>query len=68
MAAADLRIDATPIEGFDNKSVDELLDLPAQGLKSTVMMALGYKDENTDWWNKLEKVRRPKEELFVEFS
>ncbi|OPC03396.1 NAD(P)H-dependent oxidoreductase [Elizabethkingia ursingii] len=68
LAAADLRIDATPIEGFDNKSVDELLNLPAQGLKSTVMMALGYKDEDTDWWNKLEKVRRPKEELFVEFS
>lgn len=68
LAAADLRIDATPMEGFDNKAVDELLDLPAKGLKSTVMMALGYKDEDTDWWNKLEKVRRSKEELFVEFS
>lgn len=68
LAAADLRIDATPMEGFDNKAVDELLDLPAQGLKSAVMMALGYKDEDTDWWNKLEKVRRSKEELFVELS
>ncbi|MGH1516632.1 NAD(P)H-dependent oxidoreductase [Chryseobacterium sp. JK1] len=66
LAAADLRIDATPLEGFDSEAVDELLNLPAQGLKSTVMMALGYKDEETDWWGKLERVRRAKEELFIE--
>ncbi|MDV2446541.1 NAD(P)H-dependent oxidoreductase [Elizabethkingia anophelis] len=68
LAAADLRIDATPMEGFDNKAVDELLDLPAQGLKSTVILALGYKDEDTDWWSRLERVRRPAEELFVEIN
>ena len=68
LAAADLRIDATPMEGFDNKAVDELLDLPAQGLKSTVILALGYKDEDTDWWIRLDRVRRPTEELFVEIN
>lgn len=68
LAAADLRIDATPLEGFNNEAVDELLNLPEQGLKSTVMMALGYKDEETDWWGKLERVRRSKEELFIEFN
>lgn len=68
LAAADLRIDATPIEGFNNEAVDELLNLPEQGLKSTVMMALGYKDEETDWWSKLERVRRSKEELFIELN
>ncbi|OPC49345.1 NAD(P)H-dependent oxidoreductase [Elizabethkingia anophelis] len=68
LAAADLRIDATPMEGFDNKAVDELLDLPAQGLKSTVILALGYKDEDTDWWSRLDRVRRPAEELFVEIN
>lgn len=68
LAAADLRVDATPLEGFNNEAVDELLDLPSQGLKSTVMMALGYKDEETDWWGKLDRVRRSKEELFVEIN
>ncbi len=68
LAAADLRIDATPMEGFDNKAVDELLDLPAQGLKSAVILALGYKDEDTDWWSRLERVRRPAEELFVKID
>ncbi|UHO40580.1 NAD(P)H-dependent oxidoreductase [Chryseobacterium capnotolerans] len=68
LAAADLRVDATPIEGFNNEAVDELLNLPGQGLKSTVLMALGYKDEETDWWGKLDRVRRSKEELFVEIN
>lgn len=56
------------MEGFDNKAVDELLDLPAQGLKSAVILALGYKDEDTDWWSRLERVRRPAEELFVKID
>lgn len=68
LAAADLKVDATPIEGFDNKAVDELLNLPEQGLKSTVLMALGYKNENTDWWGKLDRVRRSREDLFVEIN
>lgn len=68
LAAADLRVDATPIEGFNNEAVDELLNLPEQGLKSSVLMALGYKDEETDWWGKLDRVRRSKEELFVEIN
>ncbi|AZA85200.1 NAD(P)H-dependent oxidoreductase [Chryseobacterium lactis] len=66
LAAADLKIDATPLEGFDNQAVDELLNLPEQGLRSSVMMALGYKDEDKDWWGKLKKIRRSSEELFVE--
>ncbi|WET49771.1 nitroreductase family protein [Chryseobacterium indologenes] len=68
LAAADLRVDATPIEGFNNEAVDKLLNLPQQGLKSTVLMALGYKDEDKDWWGKLDRVRRSKEELFVEIN
>lgn len=66
LAAADLKIDATPLEGFNSQAVDALLKLPEQGLKSTVMMALGYKDEDKDWWGKLKKIRRSNEELFVE--
>jgi nitroreductase len=68
LAAADLKIDATPLEGFDNKAVDDLLNLPEKGLKSSVMMALGYKDEENDWWGKLERVRRSNEDLFIELN
>ncbi|MFP3833758.1 NAD(P)H-dependent oxidoreductase [Chryseobacterium sp. SIMBA_028] len=68
LAAAHLKIDATPLEGFDNKGVDELLNLPQQGVRSTVMMALGYKDEDNDWWAKLKKIRRSHEELFIELN
>ncbi|RKE55651.1 NAD(P)H-dependent oxidoreductase [Sphingobacterium detergens] len=66
LAAADLKIDATPMEGFDNNALDELLDLKSQGLRSTVMMALGHRDDENDWWSKLDRVRRPHEELFIE--
>ena len=68
LAAADLKIDATPMEGFDNKALDELLNLKEHSLKSTVMMALGYRDQETDWWSKMDRVRRSKEELFVEMK
>ncbi|MDC8100521.1 NAD(P)H-dependent oxidoreductase [Chryseobacterium rhizosphaerae] len=68
LATADLKIDATPLEGFDNKAVDDLLNLPEKGLKSSVMMALGYKDEENDWWGKLERVRRSNEDLFIELN
>lgn len=68
LAAADLKIDATPMEGFDNEALDELLNLQEQGLKSTVMMAIGYRDHENDWWSKMDRVRRPKEELFVELK
>lgn len=66
LAAAELKVDATPMEGFDSAEVDKLLNLTSEGLKSTVMMAVGYRDHENDWWSKLDRVRRPYEELFVE--
>ncbi|QRY56270.1 NAD(P)H-dependent oxidoreductase [Sphingobacterium siyangense] len=65
LAAAELKVDATPMEGFDHAALDELLDLKSQGLRSTVMMAIGHRDHENDWWSKLDRVRRPHEELFV---
>lgn len=41
-AAAANRIDATPIGGFSNTLLDQGLDLAAQGLRSVVLVALGY--------------------------
>ncbi|MDQ7987861.1 nitroreductase family protein [Pseudomonas sp. G34] len=68
LAAAERRVDATPMEGFDNQALDALLDLPEQGLASAVLMTLGYRDVESDWLAKLEKVRRTKQELFVEIK
>ncbi len=45
LGVASMGIDACPIEGFDNALLDEALGLPAQGLTSTVVVALGYRSE-----------------------
>lgn len=42
LGAATLDIDATPIEGFDPRIVDEELKLHEQGLTSVVLASLGY--------------------------
>ncbi|TGN07946.1 NAD(P)H-dependent oxidoreductase [Leptospira ilyithenensis] len=64
-AAALERVDATPMEGFDSNSLDEVLGLKEKGLKSVVLLALGYRNQETDPLVSAKKVRRPKEELFV---
>jgi len=51
------------MEGFDPDGLDELLELKKQGLRSTAILALGYRDEKTDWLVKLEKVRDPMNEF-----
>ena len=57
IAAADLKVDATPMEGFDADKFDELLNLREQGLKSVVIMAIGYRDEEGDVFANFKKVR-----------
>lgn len=41
-----LGIDATPIGGYDAQVLDDLLDLPAQNLKSSVLVSLGYASDD----------------------
>lgn len=65
VAAAEQQVDATPMEGFDNAALDNFLDLKEKGLKSSVLLALGYRDAENDWLVKLKKVRKPDSELFV---
>ncbi|UOB18306.1 nitroreductase family protein [Abyssalbus ytuae] len=65
-AAAEQKVDATPMEGFDRELMDELLELKKHGLKSAVMLTLGYRDEKDDWLVNLKKVRTPKEEFIIE--
>ncbi len=67
VAAAEEEIDSTPMEGFDNNLLDELLNLKELGSKSSVLMTLGYRDTKTDYLVNLKKVRRDKEKLFIKF-
>ncbi len=58
IAAAFEEVDATPMEGFDPAGIDEILGLKARGLRSAVIMALGYRNTAQDWLVNLKKVRR----------
>jgi nitroreductase len=58
IAAAFEEVDATPMEGFDPAGIDEILGLKARGLRSAVILALGYRDTAQDWLVNLKKVRR----------
>jgi nitroreductase len=63
-AAADLGIDAGPMEGFDPEKFDEILGLKEKGLTTSVIAAVGFRAED-DRYSKMIKVRRSKEELFI---
>lgn len=65
LAAAEQKVDATPMEGFNPAALDELLNLKEKGLRSTVLLTLGYRDEANDWYVKMKKVRVPKEDFFT---
>jgi nitroreductase/dihydropteridine reductase len=65
VAAAAQEVDATPMEGFNNEALDELLGLKQRGLKSATMIALGYRDEARDWLVNMRKVRTPEDEFFI---
>lgn len=65
VAAASEQIDATPMEGFDAKGLDEILGLNEKGLNSVVIMTLGYRDSENDALASAKKVRKAHEELFV---
>ncbi|MCO6360457.1 NAD(P)H-dependent oxidoreductase [Roseivirga pacifica] len=65
VAAALEEVDTTPMEGFDPAKVDEILGLKEKGLKSTLILSVGYRDAKNDWLEGMKKVRKPKEELFT---
>ncbi len=62
-AAAFEKVDATPIEGFDPAAVDKILGLREKGLRSAVLLPLGYRNESEDWLVNLVKVRKPMKDL-----
>lgn len=66
VAAAEEQVDSTPMEGFDANALDEILGLSAKGLKSVLMLPLGYRDAPGDWLVNLKKVRRSREQFVTE--
>ena len=63
-AAADLGIDACPMEGFQAGKFDEILGLNKLGLTTAVIAPVGFRSTE-DVYSKQAKVRRPAEELFI---
>lgn len=55
-AAAQMGIDACPMEGFDAVQYDQILGLPAKGYNATVVATAGYRAAD-DWLAPLPKVR-----------
>jgi nitroreductase len=47
-AAAELRVDASPMEGFYNDKLNQALRLDKRGLKSVTLLALGERDIQND--------------------
>jgi len=63
IAAAYEGVDTTPIEGFEPAEIDKILGLREKGLRSCVMLAIGYRDADSDWLVNLKKVRKSTKDL-----
>ena len=63
-AASELKIDVTPMEGFEAAQVNEILGLGKLGLNATLLATIGYRHEE-DATQHYSKVRKSNEELFI---
>lgn len=63
-AAAELKIDVTPMEGFEPEEYDKILGLSQLGLHASLVATVGYRHEEDDTQH-YKKVRKSNEELFI---
>ena len=63
-AAAELKIDVTPMEGFVPEQVNEILGFNEMGLNASLLSPIGYRSEE-DATQHLKKVRKSNAELFI---
>lgn len=63
-AAAQLRIDACPMEGFQSEEYNKILDLNSKNLNAAVVVTLGYRSEE-DGTQHYKKVRKSENQLFT---
>lgn len=64
-AAAELEIDACPMEGFEAEKYNEILWLEALWLTATLVIPVGYRSSQ-DKYAELAKVRYAKEKLIIQ--
>lgn len=60
-------IDACPMEGFEPKKYDKLLNLEDHNLKSVLALPVGYRAED-DMFSEFKKVRRPLDDVIIEIN
>lgn len=65
VAAATEGVDSTPMEGFNPQDVDRILGLQEQGLMSSVILPLGYRDTENDYLVNAKKVRWDNSKFFI---
>ncbi|WP_149277450.1 NAD(P)H-dependent oxidoreductase [Pareuzebyella sediminis] len=63
-AAADMKIDTCPMEGFDREQFNDILGLSDDSLNTAVLVTLGYRSKN-DETQHYKKVRKPKKQLIT---
>lgn len=63
-AAAELKIDACPMEGFSSEDYNKILDLNSQNLNTAVVITLGYRSKEDKTQHNI-KVRKPENQLFT---
>ncbi|PIB26379.1 NAD(P)H-dependent oxidoreductase [Maribacter sp. 4U21] len=63
-AAAELKIDTCPMEGFDAEAYNKILDLNGKNLNTAVVLPIGYRSAE-DETQHYEKVRKSKQTLFT---
>ncbi|MCT4608617.1 MAG: NAD(P)H-dependent oxidoreductase [Pelagimonas sp.] len=68
LAAAELEVDCTPMEGFDPDKVDEILGLRDMGLRSVILLPLGYRQADADWLLNMPKSRKSREALIKDLA
>jgi nitroreductase len=60
-------VDACPMEGFDPVAYDRFLKLNEKGLRSVLVMPIGYRAKD-DMFAAMNKVRKPLEESIIEIK
>lgn len=60
-------VDACPMEGFDPVEYDRFFKLNEQGLRSVLVMPIGYRAKD-DMFGAMKKVRKPLNESIIEFK
>jgi len=66
-AAAELRIDTCPMEGFDPTQYAEILNLNDKNIRPVCVLAIGYRSEE-DVFSKMDKVRKKRNDFVLEIN